>query len=135
MGRDKLKKVRTVIILMAMNQTTPLLHALASSRWKWLAVAARMALWLVVTFWLLFGTAWALLHGWIVPRIEDFRPRLEMQATQALGVPVRIGQITARSEGLIPSFELRDVTFKDASGVEALRLPRIVAALSPADWI
>ena len=132
MGRDNLKKVRTVIILMAMNQTTPLLHALASSRWKWLAVAARMALWLVVTFWLLFGTAWALLHGWIVPRIEDFRPRLEMQATQALGVPVRIGQITARSEGLIPSFELRDVTFKDASGVEALRLPRIVAALSPA---
>jgi len=99
---------------------------------KWLAVAARVALWLVVTFWLLFGAAWGLLHGWIVPRIEDFRPRLEIQASKALGVPVRIGQITARSEGLIPSFELRDVTLTDASGREALRLPRVVAALSPA---
>ena len=117
---------------MPMIQTTPLVQTLASPRLKWLAVAARVALWLVVTFWLLFGAAWGLLHGWIVPRIEDFRPRLEIQASKALGVPVRIGQITARSEGLIPSFELRDVTLTDASGREALRLPRVVAALSPA---
>ncbi len=93
---------------------------------------ARLALWLVVTFWLLFGAFWGLLHGWIVPRIEDFRPRLEIEASKALGVPVQIGQITARSEGLIPSFEFRDVTLKDAFGRVALRLPRVVAALSPA---
>ncbi len=54
-----------------------------------------------------------------------------MEATKAVGVPVRIGQITARSEGLIPSFELRDVVLLDPQGREALRLPRLLAALSP----
>ncbi|NQW93973.1 MAG: TIGR02099 family protein, partial [Polaromonas sp.] len=115
-----------------MIQATPLEQTLASPRLKWLAVAARMALWLVLAFWLLFAGAWGLLHGWIVPRIEEFRPRLEIEASKALGVPVQIGQITARSEGLIPSFEVRDVTLKDASGREALRLPRVLVALSPA---
>ena len=116
---------------MPMDQTALHAQTLAFTRLKGLAVAARVALWLVVAFWCLVGAAWTLLHGWIVPRIENFRPRLEIQASHALGVPVRIGQITARSEGLIPSFELRDVVLIDASGREALRLPRVVAALSP----
>ncbi|MGB4115643.1 MAG: YhdP family protein [Polaromonas sp.] len=117
---------------MPMIQSTPPLQTLASPRVKWLAAAARMALWLVLAFWLLFGASWGLLHGWIVPRIEEFRPRIELEASKALGVPVRIGLITARSEGMIPSFELRDVTLTDATGREALRLPRVLAALSPA---
>ena len=50
---------------------------------------------------------------------------------QALGVPVRIGDISARGGGLIPSFELHDVVLLDAQGNVALRLPRVVAALSP----
>ena len=132
MRRGTLEAVQTVIILMPMIQTTPQVQVLTPPRLKWLAVAARVALWLVVTFWLLFGAAWGFLHGWIVPRIEDFRPRLEIRASKALGVPVRIGQITAISEGLIPTFELRDVILKDASGLEALRLPRVLAALSAA---
>ena len=97
----------------------------------WLAVAARVALWLAIGFWLLFGISWGLLHGWIVPRIEEFRPRIEAQASKALGVVVHIGQITVRSDGLMPSFELRDVTLNDATGRETLRLPRVLAALSP----
>ena len=88
-------------------------------------------LWLVAAAWLLFGLSWVVLHGWIVPRIGEFRPRLELVASQALGVPVRIGRISARSQGLIPSFELHDVRLLDAQGREALRLPRVVGALSP----
>ena len=125
----------TVIIPLPMDPRTPLLTdplVLPSRRMRWLARFARLLLWLVASFWLLFGASWVLLHGWIVPRIEDFRPRLELQASQALGMPVRIGQITARSEGLIPSFELRDVVLLDPAGREALRLPRLLAALSPA---
>lgn len=86
--------------------------------------------WLVVASWLLFGASWGLLHGWIVPRIAEFRPRLEMEASKALGVPVRIGQISAYSSGLIPSVELRDVVLLDKQGREALRLPRMLAAMS-----
>ncbi|WP_366945575.1 YhdP family protein [Polaromonas sp.] len=116
---------------MSMDQTTPSQPALASRRLKIAALVARLALGLVLAFWVLFGAAWAVLHGWIVPRIGEFRPRLESAASQALGVPVRIGQITARPGGLIPSFELRDVALLDVQGREALRLPRVLAAVSP----
>ncbi|MES2508883.1 MAG: YhdP family protein [Pseudomonadota bacterium] len=100
-------------------------------RMQWLASSARVLVWFILAVWLLFTASWCLLHGWIVPRIGEFRPRLEIEATKALGLPVRIGQITARSEGLIPSFELRDVVLLDPQGREALRLPRLLAALSP----
>ncbi|WP_309680700.1 YhdP family protein [Polaromonas sp.] len=91
----------------------------------------RLLLWLVVTAWLLFGLSWFVLHGWIVPRIGDFRPRLEAEASKALGAPVRIGRLTAQSQGMIPSFELHDVTLLDAQGREVLRLPHVQGALSP----
>ncbi|MEO7639981.1 MAG: DUF3971 domain-containing protein, partial [Ramlibacter sp.] len=92
---------------------------------------ARWSLWLLLTFWLVLAMAWGALHGWIVPRIGELRPELEIEASRVLGVPVRIGDITARTEGLIPSFELSDVVLLDPAGREALRLPRVVAALSP----
>ena len=117
---------------MPMIQKSHPVQTLASPRVKRLAVFARVALWLLLGFWMLLGATWVVLYGWIVPRIEEFRPRIELEASKALGVSVRIGQITARSAGLIPSFELRDVTLKDTAGREALRLPRVVAALSPA---
>ena len=104
---------------------------LPSLRMRWIAVTVRGLLWLVATAWLLFGVSWLVLHGWIVPRIGEFRPQLEAQASKALGVPVRIGQITARSLGMVPSFELRDVTLLDSQGREAVRLPHVVGALSP----
>jgi uncharacterized protein YhdP len=74
--------------------------------------------------------AWVTVHYFIVPRIADFRPRLESMASGALGVPVRVGEIEARSGGMVPSFELRDVRLFDAQGRETLRLPRVLASLS-----
>ena len=88
---------------------------------------ARWSLGLLLAFWLLLTIAWGALHGWIVPRIGDFRPQLEAQAARALGLPVRIGAIAARTEGLIPSIELSDVALLDAAGRSALRLPRVQA--------
>jgi uncharacterized protein (TIGR02099 family) len=114
-----------------MEPTIPSPSPLPSRRLHWLAVFLRVLLWLVAAAWLLFGLSWFVLHGWIVPRIGEFRPRLEIEASKALGVPVRIGEITAHSQGMIPSFELRDVTLLDAQGREALRLPRVLGALSP----
>ena len=102
-----------------------------SSLLKTWAGLARWALGLVAAAWLLFGLAWGALHGWIVPRIGEFRPQLEARASAVLGVPVRIGGITAQSTGLIPSFELTEVQLFDTQGRLALRLPRVLAALSP----
>lgn len=98
---------------------------------KLVAGLARWSLGLLLAFWLLLTIAWGALHGWIVPRIGEFRPQLEAQAARALGVPVRIGAIAAHTEGLIPSIELSDVALLDAAGRSALRLPRVVVALSP----
>ena len=95
------------------------------------AVTARWLLGLLIAAWLLLAVSVVVLHAWIVPRIGDFRGALEAKASKAIGVPVRIGSITARSEGLFPAFELHDVVLQDAQQREALRLVRVVASVSP----
>ena len=95
------------------------------------AWVARWAFWILATAWITLGLFWGGLHFLIVPRIGELRPWLEQQATQRMGIEVRIGDIVARSNGLIPSIELRDVQFLDASQRVALRLPSVLAALSP----
>ncbi|NMM77195.1 YhdP family protein [Acidovorax sp. SRB_24] len=92
---------------------------------------ARWSLGLLLALALVLAIGWGALHGWIVPRIGEFRVPLETLAARALGVPVRIGSISARSEGLIPAVELGDVALLDAQGRAALRLPRVVLAVSP----
>ncbi|MEG3061864.1 MAG: YhdP family protein [Comamonas sp.] len=96
-----------------------------------MAGVARWSLGLLLAFWLLLATVWGVLHGFIVPRISEYRPQLESLAARTLGVPVRIGAITARSEGLIPVIELGQVALQGADGQPALELPRVVVAVSP----
>lgn len=95
------------------------------------AAAARWTLGLLLAVSLLLTLAWGALHGFIVPRIDDLRPEVEIRASRILGVPVRIRAISARSEGLIPTFTLQDVVLLDPQGREALRLPLVVGAVSP----
>ena len=96
----------------------------------WLARLVRLVLWGLLVAGLVLGLAWATLHFWIVPRIAEFRPALESLARQSLGVPVRIGGVSAQSTGWVPSFELRDIELLDAHGRPGLRLPRVLVALS-----
>jgi uncharacterized protein (TIGR02099 family) len=114
-----------------MDPVTPPLNLLPPHHVRLTARVSRVLLWLLVALWLTLGLGYGLLQGWIVPRIGDFRPRLEIEASRVLGVPVRIGNISAHSGGLIPSFELTEVSLLDREGRTALRLPRVVAALSP----
>ena len=81
--------------------------------------------------WVTLGLLWGGFHFAIVPRIGELRPWLEQQASQRLGATVQIGALEARSNGLIPSIELRDVRILDASGRQALWLPKVMAGLSP----
>ena len=109
--------------------TEPLVHPTRLLRW--VAVLARWSLGLLLAIFLLLTLAWGTLHGWIVPRIGEYRSFIEARAEQALGVPVRLGAISARTEGFIPTFELGDVVLLDAQGRQALRLPQVVVAISP----
>lgn len=105
--------------------------ALPPARRRWLFVIASWALGLTATLWFTIGILWGALHFFIVPRIENFRPWLEQQASTALGVKVKVGAMQAHSNGLIPSIELHDVRLLDAQGRVALHLPKVLAALSP----
>ena len=110
-----------------MTVTTPIPTPLL----KKVAALARWTMWGLVVIWLLLVMVWSGLHFLIVPRIAEFRPLLEQQASRVLGVKVRVGAVMALSNGLTPSFELRDVRLLDAQDREALRLPSVLAALSP----
>ena len=92
---------------------------------------AKWALRLVAGGWLLLALVWVALHFVIVPRIDALRPWLEEQASRTLGTVVRIGSISAQSNGLIPSVELRGVQVLDAQGHAALELSSVIAAVSP----
>ena len=94
-------------------------------RWLW-----RIAFGLLLGAWSLLLLAWLTLHWGILPRIEQWRPQIEARASSALGVPVTIGAIRVRSGGWVPALELSDVVLQDVQHREALRLPKVSAALS-----
>jgi len=85
---------------------------------------------LLIAAWSLLLLAWVTLHWGILPRIEQWRPQIEARASQALGVPVAIGAIHVRSGGWVPALEMTDVVLHDSLRREALRLPKVSAALS-----
>ncbi len=73
----------------------------------------------------------ALLHGWVVPHMDDLRPRIETYLSEQTGHRVRIGNIAAESSGFLPSFDLKDVQILDAAQNPALTLGRVQVSVSP----
>ncbi|MFZ5550665.1 MAG: YhdP family protein [Pseudomonadota bacterium] len=103
------------------------------TRWWW-AVSRwilRATLLSVLALWSIALVGWLTLHWGILPHIDEWRPQIQERASRALGLPVAIGKITVQSPGWVPALELRDVVLSDREGREALRLPRVSAALSP----
>ena len=74
---------------------------------------------------------WIAIYGLIVPRIGEFRPQLETRLSAALGVPIKIGGISARVDGLMPTFSMSQVRLLDTQGRDALVLQTVTAAISP----
>lgn len=71
------------------------------------------------------------LHGWVVPHMDDLRPRIETYLTEQIGHHVRIGHITAESSGVLPSFDLRNVQIANAQQTPLLTLGRVQVDVSP----
>ncbi len=109
----------------------PVVSRLRFMPWRrGLQLAWKAAVYSGLSLLCLLVLAWLTLQWGILPHIEDWRPEIERHASRAVGVPVRIGRISVRSSGWIPVLDLRDVVLRDAAGAEALRLPRVSAALS-----
>ena len=107
----------------ALLRPSPLLRLVSS--------IAAVVWWLLLAGIAVMVLVWAVLHFSIVPRIDEFRPRMEILASKAMGVPVRIGAVSAQAGGLLPSFTLQDVSLLDAENRPALVLHKVVAVLSP----
>jgi uncharacterized protein YhdP len=91
---------------------------------------AKVLAWSAAGAVLLAALAWSVLLLQILPRIDAWRFDLAEQATRALGVPVRIGQVVGRAEGVWPVLSLREVQLLDVAGRVALRLPEVTARVS-----
>ena len=86
--------------------------------------------WCLMGLALVAAAAWAFLLIQILPRVDDWRDELTQQATQALGAPVRVGEVVGRADGIWPVLSLREVQILDGQGRTALRLPEVEARLS-----
>ncbi len=73
---------------------------------------------------------WLTLQWGILPNLHLWRGAVEQHASRALGLPVTIGALRARSTGFIPDIELSDVVVHDPSHREALRLTRVAGRAS-----
>jgi len=105
-------------------------HAtLSAARKGWQRLFVALA-WGVLGLCMVGVLAWAAVHAFIVPRINDYRYLLQEQASRAIGTPVEIGHIQAQGGWWVLGFEVSEVLLLDAQGQEALRLPRVLAALS-----
>lgn len=98
--------------------------------WRWSTRALRYLVAGLLLVWSLLLAAWLTLYWVILPHIDEWRPRIEQLASRSLGVAVKIGSIRMRTASWVPAAELRDVVLLDAQGREALRLPRLSAAVS-----
>lgn len=85
---------------------------------------------LLISAWSLLLLGWLILHWGILPHLSDWRPDIEQRLSRSLGLTVRMGQLQAGSSRWVPTVQARDVVLLDPQGREALRLPRVDAALS-----
>lgn len=92
---------------------------------------AKSLLALILICCLLVLGAAGLLHGWVVPNINELKPRVENYLSEQTGHSVRIGNITAESSGFLPSFDLYDVQVLDGQQKSALVLGRVQVDVSP----
>jgi len=67
---------------------------------------------------------------WLLPKVEQNRDAIVAQISRLVGLPVRIGALTADWQGLRPRLSLSDVRVYDREGREALVLPVVENVLA-----
>jgi uncharacterized protein (TIGR02099 family) len=66
----------------------------------------------------------------ILPRIDDFRPRIEAMVGQRLHAKVQIGKLAPYWAGFEPGVDVTGLDIRDAQGNRALSVPHATATLS-----
>lgn len=103
--------------------------------WPWLARkevrrGLRWLGWGLLAVYFAFVALVLVLRYAVLPEVHRFQPQIEAAASQALGLPVRIGHLQARWNGLNPGLVLEDVRIFDGGSSPALTLERVEGVLS-----
>ena len=88
-------------------------------------------LWMLVVLWAVVLLLWAFLHAYLVPRIEQYRPWLQEQASATLGLRIEVASLGAEAQGLVVVVRMNDIRLFDRSGQARLDLQRVTLALTP----
>ncbi|MDN5843624.1 MAG: TIGR02099 family protein [Alcaligenaceae bacterium] len=102
-----------------MNSSTHL----ASGPLRWVLVA-------LVALYFGFGILVLGLRYGVLPHINDWRPAIARQASEALGVKVSLGSLRAQWQGWNPYFEVDGVRLESDQGKVLLDVPELRASLS-----
>ena len=86
--------------------------------------------WILVALFFLGGTLLLAVRYVAMPRVDDFRPRIEQMASRALKTPVTIGRIEASWRGFNPHLALSGVSVAGGDGRPGLSLPRVEGTIS-----
>jgi uncharacterized protein (TIGR02099 family) len=89
----------------------------------------RLAAVLAAVLLLVFCLLQLLLRFVLLPQIGNYRGEMEQQLSAAIRLPVSIGSIEGRMQGIRPRLELRNLDIKDASGRPALSFNNVVGVL------
>ncbi len=92
----------------------------------------RASTWALLGLYVLFLCLLLVLRHWVLPDAAAYKPWIESQASQALGLKVQIGELSARLEGVSPQLSALNVTVTDAQGQQVLALGRVDATVS---WV
>jgi uncharacterized protein (TIGR02099 family) len=94
---------------------------------RWIVKAVGVLL-LVVYF--LFALLYLGTRYWLMPHIDEYRPRIEGTVSRMLGTKVLVDQIETEWRGINPHLRLMNVRLYDAADNVALALPQLEATLS-----
>jgi uncharacterized protein (TIGR02099 family) len=92
-------------------------------------IALKTVAWLLVATFFAFGTLLLVTRYWVLPRIDEWRPRVEAIASRVLKAPLTVGRLEASWRGFNPHLALNDVRV-GRDEAKSLTLPRVEATVS-----
>ncbi|WP_206951215.1 YhdP family phospholipid transporter [Trinickia acidisoli] len=97
---------------------------------RWLRRILKFALAVAVLVYFAVAAVFIGLRYVVLPRIDDFRPRIETLVSSRAHADVRIGKLAPYWSGFEPGVDVTDLVIRDAHGTRALSVPHATATLS-----
>ncbi|WP_158291728.1 YhdP family protein [Lampropedia puyangensis] len=98
------------------------------------AFPRRLLRWLrsiVLSALLILGALWAAMYGWVVPRLDQWRPNVVQYLQDKTGLEITISTLSAsRSPNWLPALQVEGITITAPQAPWQVEIPRMQVALS-----